>query len=203
MANPHTSVKARKHGVPNKMSSARVERVLREGKRLPPENLLLVRISAPWITRAGCDRVSLGAGPIRPTAGASSRSRSSPGRRHRCMRHVRSCGPVPHASAAATLASASPSRPGTSSKRSPTSSTPWSRIQGRADHEFDVTLSRHGKDVVEGAEMVDQRVLGGKQTYVRIRLFHYPEHRFGRVHNADAEIGRAAAAHCTETSSER
>jgi hypothetical protein len=26
MANPHTSVKARKHGVPNKMSSARVER---------------------------------------------------------------------------------------------------------------------------------------------------------------------------------
>jgi hypothetical protein len=34
-------VKARKHGVPNKMSSARVERALREGKRLPPENLLL------------------------------------------------------------------------------------------------------------------------------------------------------------------
>jgi hypothetical protein len=27
--------------VPNKMSSARVERALREGKRLPPENLLL------------------------------------------------------------------------------------------------------------------------------------------------------------------
>jgi hypothetical protein len=27
MANPHTSVKARKHGVPNKMSRARVERV--------------------------------------------------------------------------------------------------------------------------------------------------------------------------------
>jgi hypothetical protein len=42
MANPHTSVKARKHGVPNKMSSARVDRALREGKRLPPENLLLV-----------------------------------------------------------------------------------------------------------------------------------------------------------------
>jgi hypothetical protein len=40
MANPNTSVKARKHGVPNKMSSARVERALREGKRLPPENLL-------------------------------------------------------------------------------------------------------------------------------------------------------------------
>jgi hypothetical protein len=35
-------VKGRKHGVPNKMSSARVERALREGKRLPPENLLLV-----------------------------------------------------------------------------------------------------------------------------------------------------------------
>jgi hypothetical protein len=33
---------ARKHGVPNKMSSARVERALREGKSLPPENLLLV-----------------------------------------------------------------------------------------------------------------------------------------------------------------
>jgi len=35
-------VKGRKHGVPNKMSSARVERALREGKRLPLENLLLV-----------------------------------------------------------------------------------------------------------------------------------------------------------------
>jgi hypothetical protein len=33
MANPHPSVKGRKHGVPNKMSSARVERALREAKR--------------------------------------------------------------------------------------------------------------------------------------------------------------------------
>src|SRR5262249_28149392 len=69
------------------------------------------RISAPWITRVGCaqrrsvsprlernrlcrrpqrgDRVSLGAGPIRPTAGASSRSGPSPGHRHRRMRHIR------------------------------------------------------------------------------------------------------------------
>jgi hypothetical protein len=32
----------RKAGVPNKMSSTRVERALQEGRRLPPENLLLL-----------------------------------------------------------------------------------------------------------------------------------------------------------------
>jgi hypothetical protein len=41
VANPNPSGR-RTVGVPNKMSSARVERALREGKRLPLENLLLV-----------------------------------------------------------------------------------------------------------------------------------------------------------------
>src|SRR6267143_4389695 len=57
-----------------------------------------------------------------------------------------------------------------------------SRVQRRADHEFDVTLSRHGKDAVERVGMVDQRVLGCEQTYVGVRLLHDPEDRFGRVH---------------------
>jgi hypothetical protein len=42
MANPHPSVKGRKRGVPNKASTARIERVERQGRKLPPENLLLV-----------------------------------------------------------------------------------------------------------------------------------------------------------------
>jgi hypothetical protein len=46
VANPNPSGR-RKVGVPNKMSSARVERALREGKRLPPENLLLVGADSP------------------------------------------------------------------------------------------------------------------------------------------------------------
>ena len=36
-------------------------------------------------------------------------------------------------------------------------------VEGRADHEFDIALSRHGKDVVEGVGMVDQRVLRYEQ----------------------------------------
>src|SRR5712664_884819 len=55
-------------------------------------------------------------------------------------------------------------------------------IERRADHEFDVTLSRHGKDAVERVGMVDERVLGGEQTYVWVRLLHDPEDRFGRVY---------------------
>jgi hypothetical protein len=39
MANPHP-VSRRKPGTPNKMSSARVERALAQGKKLPPEELL-------------------------------------------------------------------------------------------------------------------------------------------------------------------
>jgi hypothetical protein len=42
MANPHPSVKGRKRGVPNKVSTSRVERALAQGKKLPPENLLLL-----------------------------------------------------------------------------------------------------------------------------------------------------------------
>jgi hypothetical protein len=41
MANPKP-VGRRKAGVPNKVNTARVERAVREGKRLPPEDLLLV-----------------------------------------------------------------------------------------------------------------------------------------------------------------
>jgi hypothetical protein len=41
MANPHPSpASRRKRGTPNKASSARIERALTEGKRLPPEDLL-------------------------------------------------------------------------------------------------------------------------------------------------------------------
>jgi hypothetical protein len=42
MANPHPSVKGRKRGVRNKASIARIERVELQGRKLPPENLLLV-----------------------------------------------------------------------------------------------------------------------------------------------------------------
>jgi hypothetical protein len=55
VANPNPSGR-RKVGVPNKMSSARVERALREGKRLPPENLLLVGADSPWRPFALCNR---------------------------------------------------------------------------------------------------------------------------------------------------
>jgi hypothetical protein len=40
MANPHPVVKGRKRGVPNKATAARAERVVAEGKKLPPEELL-------------------------------------------------------------------------------------------------------------------------------------------------------------------
>jgi hypothetical protein len=42
MPNPHPSVKGRKVGVPNKFSSQRALAVEREGKRLPPANLLMI-----------------------------------------------------------------------------------------------------------------------------------------------------------------
>jgi hypothetical protein len=40
MANPRPSVKGRTRGVPNRVSTARVERVLAEGRKLPPDELL-------------------------------------------------------------------------------------------------------------------------------------------------------------------
>jgi hypothetical protein len=40
MANPHPVTKGRKVGVPNKVSIARVERAVAEGKKLPPDELL-------------------------------------------------------------------------------------------------------------------------------------------------------------------
>jgi hypothetical protein len=40
MPNPHRSVRGRKTGVPNKVSTARVARALAEGKTLPPDQLL-------------------------------------------------------------------------------------------------------------------------------------------------------------------
>jgi hypothetical protein len=38
--NPHPVVKGRTRGVPNKVSTARVERAVAEGKKLPPDELL-------------------------------------------------------------------------------------------------------------------------------------------------------------------
>jgi hypothetical protein len=51
MANPHPSVKGRKRGVPNKASIARIERIERQGRKLPPENLLLVADLAMGMAR--------------------------------------------------------------------------------------------------------------------------------------------------------
>jgi hypothetical protein len=42
MANPHPSVRGRTPGVPNKFHSERAVAVEREGKRLPPANLLII-----------------------------------------------------------------------------------------------------------------------------------------------------------------
>jgi hypothetical protein len=67
MANPKP-VGRRKAGVPNKVNTARVERAVREGKRLPPEDLLLVADNSMAIA-------ALSAG-VRPRARAVAAARA-------------------------------------------------------------------------------------------------------------------------------